>query len=175
METTNHHYPKLDLGNFYAVELLHTIYQEIDPPQARINFLEKELKAKRRLSLKFPYYYQASRIHKKAKLHVLVVSSDLVEQNTLEAFLTSSKHHVYQAYDKDSLFDILRSRKRFDVVIVSEQFKQIGFGFFPTYFGLGLTKRLPRMIQLGAQEKLSAYDALLPQAFMQQDLENILL
>jgi hypothetical protein len=175
METINHHYPKLDLGNFYAVELLHTIYQEIDPPQTRINCLEKELKSKRRLSLRFPYYYQAARIQKKAKLHVLVVSSDPVEQNTLEAFLTSSKHHVYQAYDKESLFTILRSRKRFDVVIVSERYTQIGFGFFPTYFGLGLSKRMPRMIQLGAQEKLSAYDALLPSPFMQKDLENVLL
>jgi hypothetical protein len=175
MYIENCHYAALDFSNFYAVELLHTIYQEIDPPQARISCLEKKLKSKRVLSARYPYYYQVSRIHQKTKLHVLVVSSDPVEQNTLEAFLTNSKHHVYQAYDKESLFAILFSRKRFDVVIVSEQFKQIGFGFFPTYFGLGLTKRMPRMIQLGAQEKLSAYDALLPRAFMQKDLENALL
>ncbi|MCE3233619.1 MAG: hypothetical protein K0R98_1876, partial [Rickettsiaceae bacterium] len=104
METIKHYYAKLDFSNFYAVELLHTIYQEIDPPQASISCFEKELKSKRKLSLRYPYYYQASRFHKKTKLHILVVSSDLVEQNTLEAFLTNSKHHVYQAYDKESLF-----------------------------------------------------------------------
>ncbi|MCD6040380.1 MAG: hypothetical protein K0S27_1780, partial [Gammaproteobacteria bacterium] len=101
MYIENCHYAALDFSNFYAVELLHTIYQEIDPPQARISCLEKKLKSKRVLSARYPYYYQVSRIHQKTKLHVLVVSSDPVEQNTLEAFLTNSKHHVYQAYDKE--------------------------------------------------------------------------
>ncbi|MCD6048583.1 MAG: hypothetical protein K0S08_2230 [Gammaproteobacteria bacterium] len=54
METIYQHYAALDFSNFYAVELLHTIYQEIDPPQARINLLEKELKSKRKLILPYP-------------------------------------------------------------------------------------------------------------------------
>ncbi len=160
---------KLDLANFYAVELLHSIFHLTDPLEQEISKLERQLK-KHALRFKNTLYARHPR-----RLSILIASSDPIEQNALTLMLEDKNHLVDQASDKDTLLSLLVKRKRYDVVIVSDHFKEIGLGFFLLYFRKGMSKRRPKMIYLGNEAHIEGFDAHLKHPFFVEDLLKLLI
>ncbi len=159
----------LDLANFYAVELLHAVFNLVDPIEQEITKLERQL-TKRVFHLTHQLYYSR---HPK-RLRILIVSSNSVEQNTLRLMLEDQNHFVDQARDKTSFLQFLSERKPYDVVIVSDHFDSVGLGFSPLYFRAGLSKRRPRLIYLGEEEGVRGFDAHLKHPFLTETLLTLL-
>ncbi len=159
----------LDLANFYAVELLHTIFNVIDPLEKEIARLERQLK-KRSLYFKNHAYLRHPR-----RLRVLIISSNPVEQNSLTLMLENKNHLVDQITDKASLLTLFLARKRYDVVIVSDHFKDVGLGFFALYFRKGMSKCRPRMIYLGVESGVQGFDAHLRHPFFTEEVWRLLI
>ncbi len=159
----------LDLTNFYAVELLHAVFNMIDPLEQEIAKLEKRLRKYSFHAKRHFYSYYPRR------LKVLIITPDAVEKNTLITMLESRNHVVDCAPDKESLFQTFAHKKNYDVVIISDHFQEIGFGFFVAYFRAGLSKRRPKLIYLGNSIPIHGFDAHLQHPFFTSDLFKILL
>lgn len=172
----------IDLANFYAVEILDKVFHQVDPQQSVISTMEERLSHRSLTPLIFThssaatkiYYYQNSRVKRQRKLKILLVSGDALEQNAVTTMLQSRQHFVYQARNKEELIDLCRKNKRFDAVIVSDHFKEVGFGFFTYYFRQQMGKRKTRLIYLGVQTKLHGYDVGLQHPFLMEDLDEVL-
>lgn len=162
---------ELDFANYYAVEILSTVFGKVDPAQFEIDRLEKEIqqealnivKEKNPVNMMQP--------------SALIISSDPVEQNALSLMLHAKNFAIDFICNKFEFIKLATAKLNYDLVIVSDKFKEIGINFFPTYFSL-LPGSKARMIYLGETNtldfKLIGFNAVLSHPFMVENFSTTL-
>jgi len=122
------------------------------------------------------HYYAGLRARRP---RVLVVSSNKLEQNTLRLMLEPQGYRVDVIQNREDLYAFFRCHKRVDAVVVSDDFKEAGFGFFLTYFRASPASGIkvsgvPRLVYLGGESDIPAeamqFDAKLQHPFFTEEV-----
>ena len=168
MDTVLHE--ELDYANYYAVELLTSVLGKIDPMESEIMPLEEQLKHKH------CQIYTSVR-QQAPSGRALVISADVVELNTLKMMLQAQGFKVECVDSRETFLRCVAFKKRYDVVIISDQFTEMGLNFFRYYFHSALRRYQTRLIHLAEQEeesKVVGFNAHLRRPFLLDDLIALL-
>ncbi len=161
---------EIDFANYYAVELLTSLFGKIDPTELDIMSLEEALKHKNCRV----YLYMRKHISCR---RALIISPDTIELNTLKIMLSAQGFTVDIADSRDSFLNCVKFKKRYEVVIVSDKFTEIGLNFFKYYFHNAMRKRQPYLIYLAESNidiKTIGFNAYLKRPFFTKDLTALL-
>lgn len=117
-------------------------------------------------------------LHKKKNIRIaLIISPKEDEQKTLSLMLKNQGYQIYQAYTKKELLEYFSYKRRYDVVIVSEQITEIGLNFFRYFFRNPMRKQQTFLIYLAenaAETKILGFHGHLKHQFLLKDLLTLL-
>lgn len=157
-----------DLANYYAIELLNSILNKDNPTDFEIISLEEKLRQKNCQLYRYLYM-------RKNQPTALIISPDIVEQNTLRIMLESLGFKIHQVYNRKELLDYFSYKHHCHIALVSDAFTEIGFNFFRYYFEIPSRKTF--LIQFGEQNnnfKKMGFDANLKRLFFREELISLL-